>query len=193
MANFDAMLAEFDVFREAPSRSGGGGGGVADAGCSLPRQRIRARTLIRVTLRSRLPDLGLVALGGALGSIARVGVSTAIGPVDATGGFPLATLVVNVFGSFALGALIAGTTARDEVRWRRLRLLLGTGLLGGFTTYSLLAADLAASLLDERFGMAMGYAFATVTGGAIASGLGVLLGQRIARAHTRPVASEATR
>jgi fluoride exporter len=66
----------------------------------------------------------LVALGGAVGSVLRYGAGVMFGPQPAT------TFVVNVVGSFLLGALVAMTA---DVRTR---LLFGTGLLGGFTTFS---------------------------------------------------------
>lgn len=73
--------------------------------------------------------LFLVALGGALGSMARYltasGVNRALGQ-----GFPYGTLAVNVIGSFAIGAVAAKVTSSD------VRLFLMTGIMGGFTTYS---------------------------------------------------------
>lgn len=189
MTNFKAMLAEFKARREGRRPAARVTGGVRSDVSSTPLRRYPGRTLIRVILRPRLFDVGLVALGGALGSLARVGVSMVIGDVALTFGFPLATLVVNVIGSFALGALVAVATVRNEARWRRLSLLLGTGLLGGFTTYSLFAADLATSVLDARFAWAICYAVGTVIGGTIASGLGMLVGRRIARKSGPPAAA----
>ncbi len=80
--------------------------------------------------------LGLVALGGALGTIAREGVAAA-----GAGGWQEFTVpVINVVGSFALGLLL-GLLARfrDGPRIQAVRLFAGTGLLGGFTTYSAFA------------------------------------------------------
>ncbi|MBV0891284.1 fluoride efflux transporter CrcB [Paracoccus sp. Z118] len=77
-----------------------------------------------------------VALGGAMGATARYGVNraamTAFGP-----GFPWATLIVNVAGSFAMGALVV-MLARLGNAWAP---LLMTGLLGGFTTFSAFSLD----------------------------------------------------
>jgi fluoride exporter len=76
----------------------------------------------------------LVAVGGAAGSVARylVGVWAArtVGP-----SFPVGTLLVNLLGSTAL-AFLLGLSLPADVGAPRLRLLLGTGLMGGFTTYS---------------------------------------------------------
>lgn len=85
--------------------------------------------------------VALVAAGGALGGLARHAVATAL-PV--TGGRPaVATLVVNVLGAFVLGMLLEALTRHGEQTntQRSLRLLLGTGFCGAFTTYSTFAHD----------------------------------------------------
>jgi CrcB protein len=76
----------------------------------------------------------LVALGGGLGSLLRY---LAVGAVMrwVGGEFPLGTLLVNVSGSFAIG-LVQQAAAEARVLDESTRLLLVTGLLGGFTTYS---------------------------------------------------------
>ncbi|UOR02995.1 CrcB family protein [Leucobacter allii] len=132
--------------------------------------------------RATLPDLAVVAVGGAAGSLARYGTGLLIGSPDANGGFPFATLLVNVLGAFLLGALVEVVARRggERGRWRTARLLLGTGVLGGFTTYSLYAGDTARLLLEGRIGVALGYAAATLLAGAAASGLGILAGRGIA-------------
>ncbi|OYR59405.1 fluoride efflux transporter FluC [Halorubrum halodurans] len=73
---------------------------------------------------------GFVALGGFVGALARYGVDVAVG--DATG---VGTLVVNVVGSFALGLLVTRAVGP------RTRLLVGTGVISSFTTYSTFATD----------------------------------------------------
>ena len=71
----------------------------------------------------------LVGVGGAIGSVARWGVAEAL-PTDGASEVPWATIVVNLFGSFILGSLMAATLQTETL------LLLGTGILGGFTTMS---------------------------------------------------------
>jgi CrcB protein len=102
----------------------------------------------------------LVALGGAFGSVLRylVGVWT----VRMFGvSFPWGTLTVNVVGSFAIG-LLAELIARRFNASMELRMLLVTGVLGGFTTFSSFSLD--TMVLMERGAMAAtaGYVLATL-------------------------------
>ncbi|CAA9343694.1 MAG: Fluoride ion transporter CrcB, partial [uncultured Friedmanniella sp.] len=117
----------------------------------------------------RWRSAGLVFLGGTAGTGARAAVSAAAAPLA---GVPVVVLVVNVAGAFALGLLLQ-TLLRggpDEGARRDLRLLLGTGVLGGFTTYSALAVDTATLVADGRPGAALLYA-----GGALVLGLAAAL------------------
>ena len=93
-----------------------------------------------VPVHLRPAFIGLVALGGALGTLARFGVERLLGTSE---GLPVGTLTVNLVGAFVLGALIEGLALRgsDAGRRRAARLLAGTGVLGGFTTYSALAVE----------------------------------------------------
>lgn len=93
---------------------------------------------LRTTRRSRDPPdvwkVLLIALGGALGTSLRYGVS--VGMVAWLGrAFPYGTFVANVIGSFLLGVVMESVGERQfaGVEWR---LMLGTGVMGGFTTYS---------------------------------------------------------
>lgn len=121
-------------------------------------------------------NLGLVAAGGAVGTGLRY-LTTLLVPVWA--GVPVATLGINVVGAFLLGMLLELLADRSiDAGWsRRLRLALGTGALGGFTTYSALATD-AASLALTHPARAAGYATATVAVGAAASAAGIWLSRR---------------
>lgn len=88
----------------------------------------------------------LVALGGAAGSVTRYLVT--LGAAQAFGThFPWGTLAVNIFGSFLMGLVIALGAHRLQVS-NEMRLLLTTGFLGGFTTFSAFSLDFA--LLFER-------------------------------------------
>ncbi|NML73721.1 fluoride efflux transporter CrcB [Rhizobium sp. S-51] len=104
----------------------------------------------------------LVALGGAVGSVCRylvgVGALRLLGP-----SFPWGTLVVNVAGSFAIGVLAELIVARYGAS-AELRLLLITGFLGGFTTFSAFALD--AVTLFERGATVAGFAYLVLSIGA---------------------------
>jgi fluoride exporter len=122
----------------------------------------------------------LVAVGGAAGSIARYGVERLLGTSD---GLPVGTLTVNLTGAFLLGVLIEVLALRgsDAGHRRAARLLLGTGFLGGFTTYSALAVETDGLLRDGRAGLALAYVLATVVVGLLASLAGVLAARKAAR------------
>lgn len=91
--------------------------------------------------------LAIVALGGALGAsgrhLAGLVVLRALGP-----GFPFGTFIVNILGSFLMGALIAYLARKGGTAGPEWRLFLATGVLGGFTTFSAFSLD--AVLLWER-------------------------------------------
>lgn len=79
-----------------------------------------------------VPVVGAVAVGGAAGALARAVVEVVAG-VQA-GAFPWPVLLINVVGSFGLGALTVLVLARHVPRW--VAPALGTGFFGGFTTFS---------------------------------------------------------
>ncbi len=116
-----------------------------------------------------------VMIGGGLGAGARYLVGLAVAARDAPG-FPWATLTVNLIGGLLMGVL-AGLVARGSVGEPQ-RLLLGVGVLGGFTTFSAFGLD--ALVLIERGNpeLAFGYIAASVVG-SIAL---VALGMAVARA-----------
>ena len=111
-----------------------------------------------------------VAFGGGFGAWLRYVTSwawtRAIGPVAASA-FPYATLTVNVLGSLAIG-MLAGWLARHGQGGEHWRLLLGVGVLGGFTTFSAFSLELALFVERGDWGPALLYAglslFAGVTG-----------------------------
>lgn len=129
--------------------------------------------------------IAMVALGGAIGTGAREAISLALPPLD---GVPVAILGINVVGAFLLGLLLESLLLRgsDTGRRRSLRLFLGTGILGGFTTYSALAADSGVLLLDGRAPVAIAYAVGTVVLGGVASWLGIIAARRLRRPDRGP-------
>ncbi|WP_158055352.1 fluoride efflux transporter CrcB [Halorussus halophilus] len=90
------------------------------------------------TLLSRLEPGLLVAVGGFAGAISRYGVAVVL-----PGGFPWGTLAVNVVGSFVLGVLLYEARLLGLLS-EKTRLVLGTGFLSSFTTYSTFAVQTVA-------------------------------------------------
>lgn len=117
----------------------------------------------------------LVFLGAGLGGAMRHGVNRLV-PLMTKLDFPFATLTVNVAGCFVMGLLAGWFALRADAIGQEWRLLLTTGVLGGFTTFSAFSLD--AALLWERgaLGLAGLYVGATVilTLAAVFAGLGVV-------------------
>jgi len=141
-------------------------------------------------LHLRLGFLALVAAGGIAGTAARIGVTLIVDQfVDTSdGSFPIAIFGINIVGAFVLGLLLERLALRGpDVGARRIaRLLVGTGVLGGFTTYSALSADSAEILTDGGFLLALVYGVATVLVGALASWAGIALGAHGSRRGGAP-------
>jgi CrcB protein len=104
-------------------------------------------------------DLAAVTAGGVLGALARYGIATAW-PHD-PGGFPWSIWVINVSGCFLIGIL------HTRIQGRLPRLLLGTGFLGGYTTFSTAIAEVSQAGLV--------YLAATLIGAVVAVTAGSLL------------------
>ncbi|VTR77826.1 fluoride efflux transporter FluC [Cellulomonas hominis] len=113
----------------------------------------------------------LVAVGGAAGSLGRYGLAQAL-PVQH--GWPLGTLTANLVGAFLLGALLEalGRRGPETPGVLRVRLALGTGLLGGFTTFSALALETERLLAAGALGTGLGYAAVSVVGGVLCAAAG---------------------
>ncbi|WP_436326739.1 fluoride efflux transporter FluC [Brevibacterium sp. FAM 27836] len=123
-------------------------------------------------LHLRLPSLGLAVIGGSLGTAAR----EAIGLVVADrAGIPVAILGINLLGAFCLGLLLSGLSrlGPDAGLRQKVRILVGTGFMGGFTTYSALATDTASLLGDGRIGAGLAYGLGTVVIGGLATWAGI--------------------
>lgn len=114
------------------------------------------------------------------GTLARYGLSEVL-PTPA--GLPVGTFLINIAGAFALGLFLEALARRgpDAGRRRALRLLLGTGFLGGFTTYSALAVDSALLLGGGRAAVGLGYLAVSVLVGLGATALGILAGGLVRR------------
>lgn len=120
--------------------------------------------------------LALVAAGGALGAAARYGAGAAalrwLGP-----GWPWGTLAVNAAGGLLMGVLAGALSARAH-GGEALRLFLGVGLLGGFTTFSAFSLETAAMIERREWTAAGAYVLASVVLSVAAVFAGLWLARR---------------
>lgn len=116
-----------------------------------------------------------IALGGALGSVARHAVG--IGMRAVVPGWPWGTVLVNVLGSFAIGMLFAVMLVRPAPDM--VRVGLATGLLGGFTTFSAFSLDAMSLMRDQGLTGAGSYVLISVLGGLAACALGLWVGRLV--------------
>jgi CrcB protein len=114
-------------------------------------------------------QLFIVMAGGAIGAGARFLVGRAL----ASAAFPYATLAVNVAGGLLMG-LLAGAVARGTAG-EGLRLFLGVGVLGGFTTFSAFSLDAVALFQRGAMTAALLYVLLSVAGSIAASAAGLQL------------------
>lgn len=118
-------------------------------------------------------DLMLVAAGGAFGSAGRYGLAQAFPVASAT--FPTTTLAVNLVGAFGLGLLLEHLLRHGRAEgW--IRLVVGIGMLGSFTTFSTFTVEVAGLLRDGEATLAGGYVATSVAGGLVACLAGLTAG-----------------
>lgn len=120
----------------------------------------------------------LVALGGALGASGRHLISTAtfkhFGP-----GFPVGTLAANIIGSALMGILVGWLAFKGAEASQSVRLFLGVGLLGGFTTFSAFSLESFLMLEKKTYGAFIGYVSASVLISLAALALGLWASRHI--------------
>ena len=124
----------------------------------------------------------IVGLGGGLGSLLRY----ALGQLfpTAPGAFPATTFAINVSGCFCIGALMAAILERWP-RANRSRLFLGTGVLGGYTTFLTYTVEAVRLAQGGRVLLAVGYIAATAVCALAAAVAGVWLARRALRMTAR--------
>jgi fluoride exporter len=110
-------------------------------------------------------ELAAVFAGGALGTLARAGLSTLV--VADPSQWPWPTFTVNIVGAFLVGYFTTRLLERLPLSSYR-RPLLGTGLCGGLTTFSAMQVETLDMIEHHRYGLAVGYAVASITLGLLA-------------------------
>lgn len=135
--------------------------------------------------RSRGAVLGVIAVGGGLGSVARYGLAEWL--PRSPGQFPLATFITNVVGCFLIGVLMVLVT---EV-WSAhplVRPFLGVGVLGGFTTFSTYAVETRELLRPGTVAVAFVYLAGTLICALLAVLAGVWLTRTVRLYEREPAA-----
>lgn len=117
-------------------------------------------------------DFFLVALGGAAGSVLRYGTALFTG----TKNFPVATLMVNIIGSFLIG-LVFALSLKSQSFNNNWKPLLAAGLCGGFTTFSAFSLENLQLLQQGKILLCIFYIALSVTSGLLAAWLGYQLGK----------------
>ena len=147
-----------------------------------PRVRAAARPIAAIR---RVPwaIVGAVSAGGVVGAEARYAVGTMIHPSE--GDFPWGTFTVNLSGCLLIGVLMV-LISDVWPSQRLLRPFLGTGVLGGYTTFSTYIVDIQRLVATGAARTALAYLAATVVGALLAVQLGLSLTRlAIGRVHHR--------
>ena len=125
-----------------------------------------------------MKELLLVCLGGGIGTGFRHLTSRLV-PTSSWGGFPMGTLVVNVLGSFLL-AVIAVSAMKSQKFPDIVVVMLTTGVMGGFTTYSTFNFETISLIQQGRTSTAAVNVIVTLTVCALSGLVGMLVGSKIA-------------
>ncbi|WP_380874136.1 putative fluoride ion transporter CrcB [Sphingomonas sp. DBB INV C78] len=126
-----------------------------------------------------MPPLLLVMLGGAIGAGLRYQVThiayQIMGP-----GFPWGTWIINLVGGLLMGILVGALSVGDPGATAPLRLMLGAGVLGGFTTFSAFSLETVGMLQSGGHVMAAAYAVSSVAGSVVLCIIGLFIGRALA-------------
>jgi len=125
-----------------------------------------------------MDKIAFVFLGGGVGSVARYLLS--IGATKSLGReWPYGTFAANLIGGFLMGCLVGWLAFKGGADQERWRILLGVGVLGGFTTFSSFSLETALMIERRAYGHAAGYAAASVAMAIGALFLGLLAARRV--------------
>jgi CrcB protein len=122
-------------------------------------------------------NLALVFLGGGFGSVCRYLIGVGWGRLGIRFPFP-PTFAVNVLGGLLMGLLVGWLALRSGADQARLRLLIGIGVLGGFTTFSSFSLETVLMIERKDYALAAAYAASSVLFAILAVGLGLFLARK---------------
>lgn len=122
-------------------------------------------------------NIFLVALGGGAGAVARYLLGTQTLRWFGSG-WPYGTFLANTIGGFLMGLLVGVLALRGGADQERLRLLLGVGVLGGFTTFSSFSLETVLMIERKAYGVAAGYVTLSVALSIAALFAGLMLSRR---------------
>ena len=120
----------------------------------------------------------LVALGGAVGSMARYGVGIAAARMAPGAAMPWGTLAVNVSGGLLMGLLTGWLALRGGVGQDSVRVFAAVGVLGGFTTFSAFSLETVLMLERRQFGLAALFVGLSVLAALAALFAGLMIARR---------------
>ena len=121
----------------------------------------------------------IVAAGGALGAMARYGFGQWAGRVFPGAVWPVGTFGANLVGGLLMGLLAGWLAFRGGGHGESVRLFAAVGVLGGFTTFSSFSLEAALMIERRQFGLAGGYALASVVLSVAALFLGLMVARRV--------------
>jgi CrcB protein len=125
-----------------------------------------------------MSKLVLVFIGGGAGSLARYWIGVQATRAFGTG-WPYGTFSVNLIGGFVMGVLAGYLAQRGDVDQEKWRLLLGVGLMGGFTTFSAFSLETAMMIEKRMYVGAFAYSAASVVLSVSALFAGLMLARRV--------------
>ncbi len=132
---------------------------------------------------SRAANAALILIGGMAGTALRAALEAAV--PAAPGSWPWTTFWINVIGSALLATLTEWLAGGEDVGWRRsVRLGVGTGALGGFTTYSTFSVETVGLLTGGQWVFGIGYALGSVLLGIAAATAAIALLRRLRAVRT---------